>query len=71
MPRAVPSIEGREIHYMRKIALAATLAVASFGALSATASAAPVATICGSVQVTVNGEDVVNNAACQALPPEE
>ena len=55
---------------MRKHALAvlvSSLGVA--GLLAPAAGAAPVITICGSAQVTVNGSDVVNQATCQVLPP--
>ena len=55
---------------MRRFALAAVLAVSSFGALAATATADPVATICGSVSVTVNGQSVIDQAQCQVLPPQ-
>jgi hypothetical protein len=55
---------------VRRIALAAALAVASFGSLAGSASADPVASICGSIKVTVNGEAVVDQAQCQVLPPE-
>ena len=55
---------------MKKLTLAALCAASAFGAMAAPASAEPVLTVCGSVQVTVNGQDVVNNAACQVLPPE-
>jgi hypothetical protein len=34
------------------------------------AAAAPSGGICGSIQVTVNGTDVVNQSLCQVLPPE-
>jgi type 1 fimbria pilin len=54
---------------VRRIALAAALAVASLGALAGTASAAPVATLCGSVNVTVNGQPLVDQSTCQILPP--
>jgi len=55
---------------MKKITLAALCAASAFGAVAAPASADPVLSVCGSVQVTVNGQDVVNNATCQVLPPE-
>ena len=55
---------------MKKITLAALCAASAFGAMAAPASADPVLSVCGSVQITVNGEDVVNNATCQVLPPE-
>jgi type 1 fimbria pilin len=51
----------------------ATMAIAALGvtgAFAAPASADPIVTVCGSVQITVNGSDVVNNATCQVLPPE-
>ncbi len=56
---------------MRRIALAATLTVASLGAIAGPASADPAATICGSVSVTVNGQALVDQAQCQVLPPEQ
>ena len=55
---------------MRRIALAAVLAVASFGTLASTAGADPVATICGSITVTVNGQSVIDQSQCQVLPPQ-
>jgi hypothetical protein len=55
---------------MRRIALAAVLAAASFGTLAAQAGADPVATICGSVNVTVNGQSVIDQSQCQVLPPQ-
>jgi type 1 fimbria pilin len=54
---------------MRRIAVAAALALSSFGALAATASADPVVKACGSVTITVNGSSVVDQAQCQVLPP--
>ena len=55
---------------MRRIALAAALAVASLGALAGSASAAdPIGTLCGSVHVTINGQSVVDQDTCQVLPP--
>ena len=54
---------------MRRIALAAALAVASLGALAGSASADPVATLCGSVHVTINGQPVLDQDQCQVLPP--
>lgn len=54
---------------MRRIALAAALAVASLGALAGTASADPVGTLCGSIHVTVNGQEVIGQDTCQVLPP--
>jgi type 1 fimbria pilin len=43
---------------------------AAFAGLAAQASADPVATVCGSVKVTINGEAVVDQAQCRSLPPE-
>jgi type 1 fimbria pilin len=56
-------------HMKRTIAIALSTAAALAG-FAAPASAEPIVTVCGSVQVTVNGSDVVNNATCQVLPPE-
>jgi type 1 fimbria pilin len=53
-----------------RIAVLAVSAFALTGFVAAPASAEPIVTVCGSVQVTVNGQDVVNNAACQVLPPD-
>ena len=53
-----------------RIAVLAVSALGLAGFISAPASAEPIVTVCGSVQVTVNGEDVVNNATCQVLPPD-
>ena len=50
------------------VAVAAALTLLGFGA--SVAAADPSATVCHSVTVTVNGEDVVNNAACNVLPPQ-
>ena len=53
---------------MKKILVAATVATLSLlGANVGAASAAGL--LCGSVHVVVNGEDVVNQATCQELPP--
>lgn len=54
---------------MKKILIVVALAVAVFGPAAA-AQAEPSATLCHSVTVTVNGEDVVNDAACNDLPPQ-
>ena len=55
---------------MRRFALAAVLAATSLGAFAGTAGADPVATICGSVTVTVNGSSVIDQSQCQVLPPQ-
>ena len=55
---------------MRRFAIAAVLAAASFGAIASSAGADPVATICGSVTVTVNGSSVIDQSQCQVLPPQ-
>lgn len=55
---------------MRKLATAAIAALSLTAAFAGPASASPTVKVCGSVQVTVNGSDVVNNATCQVLPPE-
>ena len=53
-----------------RIAVVAAIAATSFGAFAATASAAgPVAQLCGSASVTVNGNNLVNQATCESLPP--
>lgn len=54
---------------MRRIALAAVVAASSLGAFAGTAGADPVASICGSVNVTVNGSALVDQSQCQVLPP--
>ena len=55
---------------MRRIAVAAVVAVSSLGVFAGAAGADPVASVCGSVSVTVNGEAVVDQAQCQVLPPQ-
>ena len=60
----------REGAHLRKLVLSAVVALSTAGALAAPAAAAPAASVCGSIQVTVNGSDVVNQATCQVLPPE-
>ncbi len=55
---------------MRRIALTAAITAASFAALAGSAPAAPTASICGSINVSINGEAVVDQAQCQVLPPE-
>ena len=55
---------------MRRFALAAVLAVTSLGAFAGVAGADPVATICGSISVTVNGSSVIDQSQCQVLPPQ-
>jgi type 1 fimbria pilin len=55
---------------MRRFAVAAIVAAASFGTAAGTAGADPVATICGSITVTVNGSPVVDQSQCQVLPPQ-
>lgn len=56
---------------MKRIALAAAVAVTSFGAVAGPAAADPVATFCGSINVTVNGQALVAQDQCQVLPPEQ
>ena len=55
---------------LRRIALAAIAAAVSLGTFAGPAGADPVATICGSVTVTVNGSPVVDQSQCQVLPPQ-
>jgi hypothetical protein len=55
---------------LRRIALACALALTSIGLTAGSASADPVASICGSVSVTVNGQALVDQSQCQVLPPE-
>jgi hypothetical protein len=44
--------------------------MATLGTVAASAApAAPGGTLCGNVHVVVNGQDVVNQATCQAVPP--
>ena len=51
---------------MKRIVIAAAIAVASLVGVAGSASAA--GTFCHSVTVNVNGESVVNDAQCQTLP---
>ena len=55
---------------MRRIALGASLALTSLAVLAVPASADPVASLCGSINVTVNGQALVDQSQCQVLPPE-
>ncbi len=55
---------------MRKLVLSAVVAAGAFGALASPAGAAPSGSLCGSIHVSVNGSDVVNQAMCQVLPPQ-
>jgi type 1 fimbria pilin len=54
---------------MRKksLVLAAVTAVASVGALAAPAAAAPGGSLCGSVNVTVNGQALIDESRCEVL----
>jgi hypothetical protein len=54
----------------KRLAVMAISALGAVGVFAVPASAAPVATFCHSVTVTVNGEDLVNDQACNVLPPE-
>ena len=54
---------------MRRVVLAAVVAVSSFGAFAGLAGADPVGQLCSSVHVTVNGQALVDNDQCQVLPP--
>jgi hypothetical protein len=56
---------------LRRIALAAVIATSSFAALAGSAGAAPLASLCGSVNVTVNGQALIDESQCQVLPPEQ
>lgn len=51
---------------MKRLFLAAALAVLSAAGFATSASAA--GQVCHSVQVTVNGQDAVNDAGCADLP---
>lgn len=51
---------------MKRILVAAAIAVASLVGLAGSASAA--GHVCHSITVNVNGESVVNDAQCNALP---
>jgi hypothetical protein len=47
-----------------------TLSATGLGFTAAAAHADPSVTECHSISVTVNGSDVVNQAACNTLPPQ-
>ena len=51
---------------MKRIVIAAAIAVASVVGIASSASAA--GTLCHSITVNVNGESVVNDAQCNTLP---
>ena len=53
----------------KRLALMAIGALGVVGVLAAPASAEPVATFCHSINVTVNDQDLVNDEACNVLPP--
>ena len=53
----------------KRLAVMAIAALGVVGVFAAPASAEPVATFCHSIKVTVNGQDLVNDAACNVLPP--
>lgn len=55
---------------MRRIALAAVVAVSSLGAFAGTAGADPIGQLCSSIHVTVNGQALIDNDQCQVLPPQ-
>ena len=55
---------------MKKLLVAVAAALALLGAGASVAAADPSATVCHSVTITVNGDDVVNDAACNVLPPQ-
>lgn len=54
---------------MKKLVFAFVVAAIAAIGLGASAHADTGATVCGSVQIQVNGDDVVNEATCQVLPP--
>jgi hypothetical protein len=54
---------------VKKVLAAIVFAIALFGPIRM-ASADPVATECHSVTITVNGQSVVDQAACNSLPPQ-
>lgn len=51
---------------MKRIVVAAAIAVASLVGMASAATAA--GQVCHSITVNVNGESVVNDAQCNALP---
>ena len=53
----------------KRLAILAVSALGVVGVAAAPASAEPLATVCHSITVTVNGQDLVNDAACNVLPP--
>jgi hypothetical protein len=56
---------------MKKVLAAiavSALSTVGWGMVAATAAHAASATECHSVQITVNGSDVVNQAACNTVP---
>jgi hypothetical protein len=54
----------------KRLVILAVTAVGAVGVVAAPASADPLGTFCHSVKVTVNGSDLVNDSACNVLPPE-
>jgi hypothetical protein len=67
MPPALSSTKEKS---MRRLAIASALALTSLGVLAVPASADPAATFCGSIDVTVNGQALIDQDSCQVLPPE-
>lgn len=53
---------------MKRFIAAAVLGVLAALGLASAASADPSVTLCHSVSITVNGSDVVNDAACNTAP---
>ena len=53
---------------MKRFVAAAILGVLAVLGFAGAAAADPAVTLCHSVQVTVNGTDVVNDAACNTAP---
>jgi len=53
---------------MKRCIAAAILGVLAILGFAGAAAADPSVSVCHSVQITVNGEDVVNDAACNTAP---
>ena len=53
---------------MKRLLAAAILGVLAVLGLASAVAADPSVTLCRSVTVTVNGSDVVNDAACDTAP---
>jgi hypothetical protein len=53
---------------MKRFFAAAVLGLLGVIGFASAAAADPSVTVCHSVQITVNGSDVVNDAACNTAP---